>query len=471
MTKIFSSRHPRLSSSRHEVDMTQGNILKLIVSFAFPLLIGNLFQQLYNTVDTWVVGNYVSNTAYSAVGAVTPVVNMLIGFFSGFASGAGVVISQYFGAKQHDKVNETVHSAILLTLILAVVLTGFGLLMIPLMLDILSLHEKAYQEANIYLVVYFAGMIGLMLYNMGAAILRAVGDSRRPFYYLLVCALLNTVLDLLFAIRFKMGVFGVALATILSQFVSAILVIVALLRADNCIRLQFKHLRLNKDLTRKILFISLPAALQYGITSFSNVFVQSYITHFDIGRASPDYMSGWTSYLKVDQILLLPMQSISLAVSTFVGQNLGCGNVARAKKGVHCATLISIVSTCVLMVPILIFAPQIVGFLNPKTEVITFGSMFLRLLTPFYVLCCFNQIYSSALRGAGNTRTPMIILLASFVGFRQVYLYAMSRICNTVSVIALGYPAGWLLCSALTAIYYYSSKLDKNRLTVPSKSK
>ena len=462
---IENNKKTRIQTRALDVDMTQGNIFRHLIRFAFPLLLGNLFQQMYNTVDTWVVGNYVSNTAYSAVGAIAPIINMLIGAFSGLASGAGVVISQYYGARQHNKVNEAVHSSILLTLILSVVFTGIGLAMIPLMLGIVNLHDIANEEAKVYLTVYFSGMLGLMLYNMGAAILRAVGDSKRPFRYLVVCAVLNTALDLLFVVVFSWGVFGVALATTISQFVSAILVVISLLRTDSCIQLRFSRFKFHGDLLKKILLIGLPAALQLGITSFSNVFVQSYITHFDIGRASPDYMSGWTSYLKIDQLLFLPMQSISLAVSTFVGQNLGGGNTARAKRGVHIATIISLAATCILMVPILLFARDIVAFLNPKPEVVTFGAMFLRVLTPFYLLCCFNQIYASALRGAGNSRAPMIIMLATFVGFRQLYLFTMARICNQVIPIALGYPAGWLLCSAATAIYFYATKLDKKRLT------
>ncbi len=460
---VLSAQKPNRLQGKNETDMTHGSILRHIITFAFPLMIGNLFQQLYNTVDTWVVGNYVNNDAYSAVGAVAPVVNMLIGAFSGLASGAGVVISQYYGAKQQQKVNQSVHTAILLTLILSVIFTAVGLLMIPLMLNIVNLQKNAAKEATTYLTVYFSGLIGLMLYNMGASILRSVGDSKRPFYFLVVCALLNTALDLLFVLKFEMGVFGVALATIIAQGVSALLVVLALLRSEGVIQLRFKKLKLHKELCIKILAIGTPAALQLGITSFSNVFVQSYITHFDIGRTSPDYMSGWTSYLKIDQLLFLPVQSIALAVSTFVGQNLGKGDVKRAKKGIHYATFLSIVSTCVLMIPVLTFAKEIVRFLNPKQEVVEFGAMFLYWLTPFYVLTSFNQIYASALRGAGNSKAPMIIMLSTFVGFRQLYLFTMSKVYNHVIPIALGYPAGWLLCSILTAIYFYRTDLSKSR--------
>ena len=462
--KFLHHKGKQLQSNKADVDMTQGNILRHIIAFAVPLMIGNLFQQLYNTVDTWVVGNYVNNEAYSAVGAVAPVVNMLIGSFSGLASGAGAVISQYYGAKQNDNVNKSVHTAIALTLLLAVLFTAAGIAMVPLMLKIVNLQEKATAEATTYLTVYFSGLIGLMLYNMGAAILRAVGDSKRPFYFLVVCALLNTILDLVFVLYFEMGVFGVALATILSQFISATLVIITLMRSTGCIQLNVKKLRLHKDLCIRILTIGMPAALQFGVTSFSNVFVQSYITHFDIGRTSQDYMSGWTSYLKIDQLVFLPIQSIAMAISTFVGQNLGHGDAVRAKKGIHTAIVLSLVITCILMVPILVFAPGIVGFLNPKAEVIEFGTLFLRWLTPFYLLSCFNQIYASALRGAGDTKAPMIIMLLSFVGFRQLYLFAMSQICNQVIPIALSYPAGWLLCSILTAIYFYKTDISKSRL-------
>ncbi len=444
--------------------MTQGNIIGHIIRFSIPLLAGNLFQQLYNTVDTWVVGNYVSNEAFSAVGAVAPIVNMLIGSFMGLSSGAGVVISQYYGAGRSDKVQEAVHTAITMTMILTVVFTALGLFITPYMLNFMDLHENAVTDATTYLNIYFAGMIGLMFYNIGAGILRAIGDSQRPFYFLVVCAILNIVLDLVFVLVFHMGVEGVALATILSQSVSAILIIITLLKTNSCVKLSIRKLCIHWPILKKILLVGIPAALQMAVTAFSNVFVQSYINFFDKNLPSPDYMSGWTAYLKIDQLLFMPMQSISLATTTFVGQNLGKNQVERAKKGVTWAVTISVSTTIIMMIPVLIFAPGIVAFLNDKTEVIANGSLFLRVLTPFYVLCCFNQVYASALRGAGNSRTPMFIMLSSFVLFRQLYLFCMSRICNEVIPIAMSYPAGWLLCSLLTAIYYYKATLGKTRL-------
>ena len=450
--------------SGKDVDMTQGSILRHLIMFAFPLLIGNLFQQLYNTVDTWVVGNYVSNEAFSAVGAVAPVVNMFIGTFTGLASGAGVVISQYYGAGRQDKVKESVHTAVSLTLILCIAFTFLGILITPLMLNILDLHPSCRDEATAYLTIYFSGITGLLIYNMGAGILRAIGDSRRPFYFLLVSAVLNTVLDLLFVLKFEMGVDGVALATIIAQGTSAILVVITLLTTKSCIKVTMHDLCLRWDILKKVFRVGIPAALQMTVTSFSNTFVLSYITHFDAGLAVPCVTSGWTAYLKIDQVLFLPMQSTALAATTFVGQNLGAGQTARAKKGVTYSMLLAVAATLLLMIPILIWAPNIVGFLNAEPAVVEYGTLFLYWLTPFYVLCSFNQVYASALRGAGNSFAPMIMMLTSFVGFRQLYLFIMSGVCNEIIPIVMCYPIGWILCSLLTGIYYHKTSLTKKKL-------
>ncbi|MBQ8768367.1 MAG: MATE family efflux transporter [Oscillospiraceae bacterium] len=457
MSTKLSRRSPL--QSRRDVDMTEGNIARHIITFAIPLLLGNIFQQLYNTVDTWVIGNYASNEAYSAVGNVGPIINTLIGFFMGLSSGAGVVISQYYGAHRYEEVEKTVHTSVVMTLILGVLFTAVGLLMTPLMLDLMKMPDSVRPHAVTYLSIYFAGVLGLMLYNIGAGILRAVGDSRRPFYYLVVCAVMNTVLDLVFVLKLNMGVAGVALATIISQFTSAVLVIITLLRTNNCVKLSLRKLRIHWAFLKKIFTVGIPAALQLAITAFSNVFVQSYINYF-----GPDCMSGWTTYARVDQLLFLPMQSIALASTTFVGQNLGCNQVARARQGVKQSNILAVAATVFLTIPVVIFAEPIVAFFNDKEEVIHYGSMLLRWISPFYVLCSFNQIYAGALRGAGNARAPMFIMVGSFVVFRQIYLFCMSHICNQIIPIAMGYPAGWLLCSALTMIYFYKSNLTKNRL-------
>ena len=442
-----------------DVDMTQGSITRHIITFALPLLAGNVFQQMYNMVDTWVVGNYVSNEAFSAVGSVGPIINMLIGFFLGLSSGAGVVISQYYGARRHREVHDTVHTAIAMTLVLGVLFTGIGLGMIPYMLRLMNTPENVLPESTAYLTIYFSGILSLMIYNIGAGILRAVGDSKRPFYFLVVCAVMNTVLDLVFVLVFRMGVEGVALATIASQTVSAVLVLITLMRTDECIQLRLRDLRIHWVMLKKIVTVGIPAAIQMAITAFSNIFVQSYINYF-----GADCMSGWTAYAKVDQLVFLPMQSIALASTTFVGQNLGRNLPDRARAGVRRSLTLAMISTVIMMIPVMIFASPVVAFFNSKPEVVAYGTLLLRLMTPFYVLCCFNQIWGGALRGAGNSKATMVIMLLSFVLFRQVYLFAASRICNEIVVIAMSYPAGWMVCSLLTGIYYSKTSLTKTRL-------
>ena len=445
---------------RGDVDMTEGSIPKHILTFALPLLVGNIFQQLYNMVDTWVVGNYVSSEAMAAVGSVGPIINMLIGFFLGLASGAGVVISQYYGAKNDEGVSETVHTSLAMTLVMAVLFTGIGTAMTPFMVDMMATPDNVRPETITYLTIYFSGVTGLMLYNMGAGILRAVGDSRRPFYFLVISAVLNTVLDLLFVIAFGMGVAGVALATILSQFVSAILVITVLLRSSSSIRFRPRKLRIAWATMRRIVKVGIPAAVQMAITSFSNVFVQKYVNFF-----GSDAMAGWTAYNKVDAFLFMPMQSIALASTTFVGQNLGKRQIERARRGVTIALLMAAVSTILIMIPVMLAAPYTVSFFNDEPEVVRYGSLLLRTISPFYIVCIVNQVCSGALRGAGNSRAPMIIMLCSFVLFRQIYLFIMSHyISNTIIPIAMGYPAGWIVCSVVTLIYYLRADLGKSRL-------
>ncbi len=445
---------------RRDMDMTEGSIFKHILMFALPLLVGNIFQQLYNTVDTWVVGNYAGTLAFSAVGTVSPIINMLIGAFSGLASGAGVVISQYYGAGDRKKVHDSVHTAIMLTAILSVVLTAVGLLMINPMLRLMKTPDDVYPESYNYLFIYFCGLTGLLFYNMGAGILRAIGDSRRPFYLLVISAAINIVLDLLFVIAFGMGVRGVAFATIIAQGTSALLIVAILIRSNTWVHLDVRQIRIHGSILKKIVRVGIPAALQMAITSFSNVFVQSYINQF--GSAC---IGGWTAYSKIDQLVFLPMQSLALSSTTFVGQNLGKNQVARAKQGVRTALLMAFAVTALIAIVILLFAPGLVTFFNDDPDVNEYGTLFLRIITPFCVFSCINQVYSGALRGSGDSRATMIIMLSSFVVFRQAYLYIVSNyISNEIIPIAMSYPAGWMVCSLATFIYYHKAQLGKNRL-------
>lgn len=445
---------------RKDVDMTQGSIARHLFSFALPLLLGNIFQQLYNTVDTWVVGNFVSNEAFSAVGSVTPIVNLLIGLFMGLSTGAGAVISQFYGAKQTDQVQDAVHTAISMTLCLGVVFTAVGILFTPLMLQLMKMPENVMPDATTYLRIYFSGAMGLMLYNIGSAILRSVGDSRRPFHFLVVCALLNILLDLVFVLVFRMGVAGVAWATILSQSISAVLVLLTLIRSHEAVHLELTRLRLHWNVLKKILRVGIPAGLQLAVTSFSNVFVYSYINYFGY-----HFMSGWTAYNKINQFVLLPMQSISLAITTFVGQNLGAGLPKRAKKSVAVALAMSAASAALLLIPVVIFAPSLVRFFNPVPEVVDFGTRLLRIISPFYLVYCVHDTLGGALRGAGNGKVPMLVTLCCFVGFRQLYLYVMANyICNEAIPIAMAFPAGWVLSAIIVLIYFTRTKLTQTKL-------
>lgn len=440
----------KIKMRKTDVDMTEGGIVKHLVFFAFPLLVGNLFQMMYNMVDTWVVGRYVSDAAFSAVGTLGSVTNLMIGFFMGLTSGAGVVISRFFGAKQFDRVKDTVNTAVIMTGVLCIAFTVLGLALIPVFLMILDMPEDVRREAVTYLSIWFSGLSGLMIYNMASAIMRAVGDSRRPFNYLVVAAVTNTVLDLVFVIAFDWGVAGVAIATIVAQGFSALLSVISLCRTDSCVKISFKDMHFDREILKEIVYIGFPAAIQMAITSFSNIFVQSYINYF--GR---ECMGGWTAYTKIDQLILLPMQSLALASTTFVGQNIGINQVKRAEKGANTALIMSLISTAVLIVPVMIFSDLCVSFFNTNPEIIEYGTLFLRWLTPFYLFWCVNQIYAGALRGVGNSKAPMIIMLCSFVVFRQAYLFIVSNfIANEILPIAMGFPAGWALSAIITFTYY-----------------
>lgn len=452
-------------NKRRDTLMTEGVIWRQLVLFAVPLLIGNLFQQFYNMTDAIVVGNFVGKEALAAVGSTGTIINTLIGFFLGLSAGASVVISQYYGAKDDKHVHDAVHTTLFITLMLSVFAAVIGYLMVPAMLRFMSTPEDVFDEATTYLRIYFSGIIGLMVYNMGSGILRAVGNSRYPLYFLIFSALLNTILDLVFVIVFGLGVAGVAYATILSQLISAILILYVISRSDGPYRIIWRDLRIEGRILRKILTVGLPSALQMSLTSFSNVFVQSYINSF-----GSSCMAGWSIYGKIDQFGLLPVQSIAMSITTFVGQNLGAGNVKRSKRGTNIALLTSVISTICIMALIMIFSKQLVWLFNKDAGVIEYGSHFILLISPFYILTCFNQIYAGSLRGAGDTKATMIIMLLSFVVFRQIYLFIVSRTVGTITAIALGYPAGWLVCSASCYLYYRYSHWEKHCIIATDKA-
>ncbi|MBO5712689.1 MAG: polysaccharide biosynthesis C-terminal domain-containing protein, partial [Clostridia bacterium] len=308
-TKIFSLK-------KRDMDMTKGSVVKNLLSFAFPLLLGNLFQQLYNMVDTYVIGQTGINEAYAAVGSVAPIINILIGSFMGLAGGVGVIISQNFGAKRFDEVEKVTHTAIILTAILSVVFAVLGVVLTPVFLNLMLRSDAngsaIYPYASEYLTIYFAGVGGLLFYNMGSGILRAIGDSNRPFYFLLISAILNVILDCVFVFGFNMGVDGVAYATIIAQGISAIITVITLFKTTTCVKISFNKMKLNGGMLSKIFKIGTPSALQMAFTAFSNLFVMSYISN--VNGDTTLALSGWTTYSKVDMILFMPIQSLALAV-------------------------------------------------------------------------------------------------------------------------------------------------------------
>lgn len=443
--------------SSKDTDMTKGPILKLLVLYAIPLLLGNLFQQLYNTVDSLVVGNFVGTQALAAIGSTTSICNTLVKFFNGVSIGASVIISQNYGAKDDEKLYKSVQTTMALTFVCGALFTVLGYFMTPYMLRLMATPEDVLPLSSQYLRIYFLGVSGLLVYNMGSGILRAVGDSRRPLMFLILSSVMNILGDLILVLVFDMGIAGVALATIISQFVSAILVMLLLSRCTESYRFDPKGLCLDKDIIKKILVIGLPTGLQQSLTAFSNVFVHSYINAF--GSAC---MAGWSCYSKIDQFIFLPMQSLASAATMFVGQNVGAKDTKRAKQGSMSALTLAIGFTAVCCLTLWIFAPQMVALFNRDTEVIRYGVMALRMNLCFMVFCCFNQVLAGALRGTGDAKTPMYYLLFSQVLMRQIYLFFISRIFpGNFYPISFAFPMGWMLCAVLMSIHYFRMDWSK----------
>lgn len=439
-----------------DADMTEGSVLRHLVSFAVPMMLGLLFQQLYNTVDTIVVGRFVGKEALAAVGSTGSILNMLVGFSAGLFNGAGVIISQHYGAHDDKKLHTAVHTTLTIALILCVAFTVIGLCLVTPMLRLMSTPDDVFASSRQYLTIYFSGISGLMLYNMGGGILRAVGDSRRPLYILVFSALVNIAGDLVFVVIFNMGVAGVAYATILSQGLSALLVLALLTRDKAAYGVRWNKLCINKEVLLSIINVGLPSGIQQAVTSFSNVFVQGYINHF-----GSSCMAGWSGYNKVDAFAMLPVQAIAMGSTTFVGQNYGAKKMDRARKGVRTALTLSISITIVISAVIMLLARPLLSLFSTDPEVLDYGQKFILLISPFCFTICFNQIFAGALRGTGNAKAPMFILLFSFVLFRQAYLFTARLLGNAFVMIGLAYPMGWVVCSILLAIYYRKSNLAK----------
>ena len=430
--------------------MTVGPIFGQLVLFSLPLMLGNVFQMLYNTVDSIIVGNFVSKQALAAIGSTTMITNMMVFFFNGFSIGAGVTIGQYFGARDMDNLHRAIETTMAATFLLSVVFSGVGVALVRPLLLMMSTPEDVFADAAVYLRIYIGGISGLLIYNMGSGILRAVGDSTRPLYFLILTSILNILLDLFFVLVLKTGIAGAAIATILSQFLSGTLILVLLTRTKDIYRLNWKELRLDFPILRQIFAVGLPAAVQSVLTAFSNICVQSYINIF-----GSDCMAGWSSYNKLDQFIMLPMQSMAMAATTFVSQNVGAGNDRRADRGTVSALLLTCGITGVIIALLIGFAPSAVRLFSPDPAVIEYGVLFIRTNVAFLLFNCINHVLAGALRGRGDSRAPMIIMLSTFVGVRQVYLYIVTRfVANTPRIVGFGYPVGWVCCCALELSYF-----------------
>ena len=443
-----SSTAPAKTTARN---MTEGSIAGQVILFALPLMLGNVFQMLYNTVDSIVVGNFVGTQALAAVGSTTMIVNMMVFFFNGFSTGAGVVIANYFGARNLKALHKAIETTMAATFVLSILFTLAGVAAVRPMLRFMATPEDVFGEATTYLRIYIGGISGLLIYNMGSGILRAVGDTMRPLYFLVLTSVLNILLDLLFVLGFHCGIEGVAWATVISQFISALLILALLTRSNDIYRLTWHDLRIDRAVLGSIFAIGLPAGIQSVITAFSNVFVQSYINFF-----GSSCMAGWSCYNKLDQFVMLPMQSMAMAATTFVSQNIGAGKEERANRGTVITVSMAVGVTAVIVALLCLFAAPAVGLFSPDESVIAYGVLFIR-ANCFFLLCnCVNHVLAGALRGRGDSRGPMIIMLLSFVGIRQIYLFVVTRfVANTPLLVGFGYPVGWTACCIIEVAYFF----------------
>ncbi len=439
-------------------DMTDGNIARHIIMFSLPLMFGNIFQMLYNTVDSIVVGNFVGKEALAAIGSTTMIINMLVFFFNGFSIGAGVVISRYFGAKKIDSLHAAIETTIASTFLFCIAFTVIGYNGVNFMLKFMATPEDVFGQASSYLKIYFLGISGLLIYNMGSGILRAVGNTFYPLLFLIMTSILNIILDLFFVVNLKTGIEGAAYATIIAQLISAVSVLVLLSRTDQIYKLVWKDLSIHFDIVSQIVAVGLPAGIQSVITAFSNVFVQSYVNHF-----GSSCMAGWSSYNKLDSFIMLPMSSMSMAATTFVSQNIGAKKEKRADQGSFITIGMTLFITFFIALFLFIFAEPAIKLFSSDESVIEYGSLFIHANVFFLLANCINHTLAGALRGRGDSKGPMIIMLLSFVLIRQIYLFVVTNfVANTPLLVGLGYPVGWCSC-CIIELSYYLLKYKKNK--------
>ena len=431
-------------------DITQGVIWKQLLAFFFPLWFGTFFQQLYNTVDTVVVGRFVGKTALAAVGSTGVVVNLTVGVFTGLASGAVVIIAQHYGARRGPEVFRSVHTAMLLSLLLGAYFMAAGFLLTPWSLRAMGTTEEALPGAILYQRIYFLGMIPNVVYNMGTGVLRAVGDARRPLYFLIAASLCNIVLDLVLVVGFGLAVLGVALATVLSQLLSAVLVVLSLMRSQGqAYQLFPRQLRLYGAPLKDAMRVGVPAALQSVMYSASNIVIQAAINSF-----GTDAVAAWTAYGKMDVIFWMSINAMALAITTFAGQNYGAGQYDRLKKGVRVSVGMSAGFTVLLSTAMTVFARPILSIFSPDPDVLEIGVAMVRFLAPCYITYILVELLPGAIRGAGRSMVPMLISVFGVCVLRLVWLFTVVPAHHTIEAVELSYPITWAVTSAAVLIYY-----------------
>lgn len=426
-----------------------GVIWKQILIFFWPILLGSLFQQLYNTVDTIVIGKAVGSNALAAVGTTGSIISLLVGFFVGISSGATVVLAQYYGAGNTEGVSKTVHTAMAMSFWAGLFLTVVGIATTRLFLTLMKVPDEILDDAALYMKVFYAGIIGNLVYNMGTGILRAVGDSKRPLYVLIVCALLNVVLDLLFVLVFRWAVFGVAFATILSQLVSAVIIVIMLMRSESSYRLHLRKLHMDLPILKEIVRIGIPSGLESVVYSISNVLIQTFVNTF--GTTA---IAAWSAIGRIDVLMWMVMQAYGISVTTFVGQNFGARQYDRVKKCARTGLLMTMVSIIAISVIIFTLCPVFLSIFTNDQVVIEQGTKFLRTISPSYFTYVFVQVYSATIRGCGESVQPTILSLVTICGVRILWLFAVVPFHHTVETVVFSYDVSWAIAGVCYIIYY-----------------
>lgn len=429
---------------KKQVDLTEGSIIKALIAFAIPLFFGQLLQQFYNMADAWVVGNFASNDAFAAVSMAGNLTFVVIGLFNGIAIGGGVIISRYFGAKDEEQTSLAIHTNLLFGIIASVLSTALGLLLVPYLLKWMNTPDSVMPDALMYFNIYFAGVCTVIMYNTCMAIMRAVGDSVRPLYYLLISSVVNVILDLLFVAGFGWGAGGAAFATVIAQGLSVGLCLVRMFSGKDAIKIHLSGMKFNRTAMERIIRQGLPGGIQNTVNSIGNMVVQSCINTFGAFA-----ISGYGAFHKVEGIAFLPIMSMSMALPTFVSQNLGAGKVDRAKKGAFMGTFMACVFAELTGVLIYYASPYLIGAFVSTPEAIEYGVGHGKTVAFFLFLLAFTHCAAGALRGCGKAMIPMVTLLLCWCGIRIVYVTTALKFFPVFRTISWAYPLTWGLSAVI----------------------